>query len=151
MKVYRLCRRSELESIVQNKSFSGVGKKYEINENKNNHKYSPNQKYLHFFKNSESVMYLNTLKGRFIAVYDLPEPLLERRKGLGIYLSFLTFSNPRTVEEYAISTKQLNIKNLIAVYEIVKDIDYEDILCGDDPLSFVKKRPLRKFEQERVM
>ena len=151
MKVYRLCRRKEIESIVQNKNFSGVGKKFVADENKNNHKYSSTKKYLHFFKHSASLLYLNTLKGRYIAIYDLPETLLERRKGLGKYVDFVSFSNLRTIEEYAISTKQLEIKNLVAVYEIVKDLDYEDIWHGEAHSNFVKKRPLRFFENERNM
>ena len=146
MKVYRLCHRAEIESIVQNKSFAHVGKRFVANENKNTHKYNLNQKYLHFFGETYSIMYLNCLKGRYIAVYDLPEALLEKRKGTGKYVDFVSFSNLRTVEEYAISTRQLKPYNLIAVYEIVCDIDYEDIWLGDPISKFVKKRPLKTFE-----
>ena len=91
-------------------------------------------------------MYLNCLKGRYIAVYDLPEALLERRKGTGKYRDFVSFLNLHTVQEYAISTRQLKPYNLVAVYEIVHDIDYEDIWLGDPISKFVKKRSLRTFD-----
>ena len=149
MKVYRLCHREEIESIVQNKSFAHVGKRFSPNENKNTHRYNLRQKYLHFFQNAHSIMYLNCLKGRYIAVYDLPEALLEKRKGTGKYRDFVSFSNLRTVEEYAISTRQLKPYNLVAVYEIVHDIDYEDIWLGDPIAKFVKKRPLRTFDLQQ--
>lgn len=149
MKVYRLCRKSEIESIIQSQNFSGVGKKFEVNDNKNNHKYSPHQKYLHFFKSTGSLLYLNTLKGRFIAVYDFPPEFLERRKGVGKYMDFVSFSNLRTVEEYAISTRQIKIKNLVEVYQIVRDIDYKEIWRGESFLKYVKKCSLRSFDLQQ--
>ena len=53
------------------------------------------------------------------------------------------------MQEYAISTRQLKPYNLVAVYEIVKDIDYEDIWLGDPISKFVKKRPLRTFDLQQ--
>lgn len=149
MKVYRLCTREEIMAIAQNKNFRKVGKHFEINENIKSHNYHPKRKYLHFFKNKSSLMYLSTIAGRFICVYDLPEQLLNKRKGVGKYRDFVNFTSLHTLEEYAVETSLLEYKHLVATYEIVKTIDYEDVWFSGEAISkFVRKRPLKKFELE---
>ena len=48
MLVYRVCSKSEIIKLINNKSFDEIGSKYENIQN-NNHSYIPNIFYMHFF------------------------------------------------------------------------------------------------------
>lgn len=81
MKVYRLCRQNEIDEILQNKSFQNVGNFCSEDKTKNTHQYNANKKYLHFFRDKSSLLYLNTLKNRYICTLDIPEYILNSKIG----------------------------------------------------------------------
>lgn len=76
MNVYRLCRKDEIDKILTDKDFKHVGACFQTDTKKNNFQYVDGVKYLHFFKDESSLLFLNTLKGRFICGYDIPDGIL---------------------------------------------------------------------------
>lgn len=50
MIVYGICKKNEIDMILNEKNFQNIGKTYEINEKVNTHQYKNNQKYIHFLK-----------------------------------------------------------------------------------------------------
>ena len=67
MLVYRICKKDEIDNILNNKSFVNVGNNYNYSCI-NNHNYNENKKYLHFFLNLDSILYLRTLKDRYLCI-----------------------------------------------------------------------------------
>ncbi len=126
MKVYRLCRRDEVEEILDNYSFDNVGN-YCRNSEKNSHIYDESIKYLHFFKQKTDLLYLNTLVGRFICVYDIPENLLSKYCGYGKYRDYIKFSKLVDVEEIAIPSQYIKFDFLENIFEITRNIEFEDL------------------------
>ncbi|MBE5757341.1 MAG: hypothetical protein E7345_00205 [Clostridiales bacterium] len=138
MIVYRLCREDEIQKILRNLSFEGVGY-YCRNNEKNSHTYNEDIKYMHFFKNKTDLLYLNTLMGRFICVYDIPEELLLKHFGYGKYYDYIRFATLKDVEEFAIPSDNIRFNYLQSINKIIKDIDYEEMY---------EKFDLREFLQE---
>jgi len=126
MKLYRLCRRAEVQQILDNQSFDNVGN-YCCNSERNSHKYNESIRYLHFFKNKSDLLYLNTLVGRFICIYDIPEHLLSEYGGYGKYRDYFKFVKLINVEEFAIPSQYIKFDFLENVFEIIRDIDIEDM------------------------
>ena len=126
MIVYRLCREDEIQQILNSQSFSEVGNFCRNNSERNTHHYDENIKYLHFFKTKTDLLYLNTLKGRYICVYDIPEELLLKHYGLGKYRDYVRFAHLNQVEEFAIPTNLIKFDYLQSIDRIIKDIDVED-------------------------
>lgn len=136
MKVYRLCRKNEIDRILGSKNFEDVGDAFQ-NSDKNTHNYIPNEKYMHFFKDKSGLLYLNTLKDRYICVYDIPNEILDKHSGKGKYLNFIAFSFYDEVTEYAIPSKLINFNYLKSIEKIIKDIDYEDFYQDENLNGFV--------------
>ena len=127
MQVFRLCRQDEIKKILTQKSFADVGQIYQNNHELNSHNYRANVKYLHFFKNKIDLLYLNTTAGRFICTYDIPEKLLNESAGQGKYKDYIAFKTLCQVDEYAIPVNNLKYEHLLAVKQIIKTFDFEDI------------------------
>jgi len=128
MKVYRLCRKEEIDDILSSQNFSNVGHFCTEDINKNTHKYDTNKKYLHFFYDKSSLLYLNTLRGRYICTYDIPNEILKTHVGFGKYWGFINYSNLNTVKEYAIECDLLKFEYLVKVDKIMREISYDDYL-----------------------
>lgn len=93
------------------------------NDGWNTHNYKPNIEYLHFFHFYEdAIQYISNLRaitwdGRtFIALYDIPNEILDKYKGFGFYPENLYSNIP--VLEYAIPYSELS--NSFIIGEIIK-------------------------------
>lgn len=131
MIVYRICKKEEIDKIFHDRSFQNVGKVCERNERTNTHLYVKNKKYMHFFKDKESIFYLETTKDMFICTYDIPNYLLEKHSGVGFYYDMFNFKNLEEVSEYAIESELINYDYLLKVEEILEYIDIEEYMDGD--------------------
>ena len=116
MQVFRLCKDKECELILKNRNFEDVGQEFHINSQKNTHQYLPNVKYMHFFENEISLLYLAGYKENYIFVYDIPDEILKSSKGQGFYLDFINFSSTSEATEYAIDTKQMKFAYMILTH-----------------------------------
>ena len=127
MLVYRVCSKSEIIKLINNKSFDEIGSKYENIQN-NNHNYIPNTFYMHFFKNKEDIFYLsNTLK-RFICTFDIDENLLEEYKGIGKYINKINLRKDDYVIEYAIPSNLISLINLKSIEVLPLNFNYFNYL-----------------------
>lgn len=117
MLVYRYMKQSELNHII-NGEFDQVGAKYDGEYSaSNNHKYVKGVKYLHFFKNKDSVQYITKYHARsncvyYIAVFDIPYSILFAGKGRGKYevdgMDYLTI----TQREYIVPVEKMKVEYL---------------------------------------
>lgn len=130
MIVYRVCKKIEIDKIFEDNNFQNVGSNY-CGTTINDHKYDKDSKFLHFFPNKDSILFLKTLKDRYFCVYDIPDEILNENMGTGYYLDFINYRDMKEVVEYAISTNIITIDNLKQIYYIKNEIDYEDLLDND--------------------
>lgn len=128
MIVYRVCSKREINKIISDKEFYGVGNYYDINLKLNTFKYNKNIKYLHFYEKYEDILYSNTCKDRIVCVYDIPNEILIKYSGIGFYLDCINFRNLVDVKEYAIPTFELVFENLISYNVIEEELDCEDMI-----------------------
>ena len=135
MLVYRICKKDEIDNILNNKSFVNVGNNYNYSCI-NNHNYNENKKYLHFFLNLDSILYLRTLKDRYLCIYDIDDNILNKNEGLGYYLNYISYSILDEVIEFRLENKEINFDYLKQVYYINKYIDYEEFLDNFDVSKF---------------
>ena len=131
MIVYRICKKKEIDMILNEKNFYNIGKTYEINEKVNTHQYKNNQKYIHFFKNKDSIFYLNITQDMFICTYDIPLYLLVKHYGTGFYLDRFNFTNLEIVKEYAIENELIDFNYLLKIERLVEYIDIENYMYDD--------------------
>lgn len=135
MLVYRICKKDEIDNILNNKTFVNLGNNYNY-FCINNHNYNENKKYLHFFLNLDSILYLRTLKDRYLCIYDIDDNILNKNKGLGYYLNYISYSTLDEVIEFRLENKEINFDNLKQIYYINKYIDYEEFLDNFDISKF---------------
>lgn len=88
MIVYRYTTQKELESILQNNN-EAIGSSY-VRSKCNTHRYNRRKKYLHFFKQKESIEEIKPLKKFrddifYICEYDIPMIVLMLGRGVGYY------------------------------------------------------------------
>ena len=138
MIVFRLCKEDEVQQILEKQSFEKVGSLCKSSD-KNSHSYNESVKYMHFFANKSDLLYLNTLKGRFICEYNVPEQILSKHFGIGKYVDYVNFSEMNKVEEFAIPSRDIRFDYLQSVNKIVKDIDYEDMFEDSNLKGFVQE------------
>lgn len=131
MIVYRVCKKDEIDNILNNKLFINVGNNFNYSCI-NNHSYNKDTKYLHFFLNLDSILYLRTLKDRYLCIYDIEDNILNKNKGLGYYLNYISYNTLDEVIEYRLENKDINFDNLKQVYYINNYIDYEDFFDDFD-------------------
>lgn len=153
MIVYRICKMAELKKIFEDNNFTNVGYNFS-NSDLNTHNYNKSSKYLHFFLNKDSIFYLRTLKDRFICVYDIPEYILNRYKGIGYYWDYINYRTLNEVIEYAIENNVIDLKFLKRVSYIKCDVEFEEYLVDNNMTNFTeiiytcvddKKLVLKKF------
>ena len=131
MLVYRICDDREITTIINERSFNNIGKKYISNNKLSTHKYDPNKKYIHFFKKYSDIFYLNTAEKTYICIYDIPDNILEQSKGIGFYIDRMMMRNLESVEEYAIDIDLLSFDYLIQADKIQGLLLYEEYLGND--------------------
>lgn len=129
MLVYRICKKEEVDYILNNHNFTIVGQNSRPYK-ANNHHYEPTFYYMHFFKEFDSIFYMLTKKGRCICTYDIPEDILKKYQGMGVYTDYIVFRHEEYVTEYAIKTTEMRVEYLKRVEVLLADIDYEDMLDG---------------------
>ncbi len=129
MKLYRICNDKEGEIILNKKDFSLLGSNYR-NGFKNDFKYEPGKKYLHFFGYFGDVHYLNLNKGYYICEYDIPDDIVPEPSH-GYYWDYVSFKTQDEVEEYIIESNNIKFEYLIEMHRILEYIDYEDYAYGD--------------------
>lgn len=127
MKVFRSCQKDEVNTILTEHSCANAGQ-YFKSSLKSSHIYNNNIKYLHFFKNPNDLLYLDTSPDRCICVYDIPEQTLFKFQGIGKYTDYISFKHLNYVEEFAIPSAEVKFDYLQSVSIITSQIDYEDVL-----------------------
>ena len=115
MEVYRLCNKDEVETILKNQNFEGIGHKCQNDISKNTHQYMQGKDYMHFFEDEISLLYLYLSKGKMICVYDIPDDILNATIGRGFYLDFVNFEYMQEVAEYAIESDKMKFEYIIIV------------------------------------
>jgi len=133
MKVYRLCRKEEVEKVLKDRKFNNITHRSLSDSKQNTHRYTDNQEYMHFFEQEISLLYLNSTKGKVVCIYDIPEDILEESKGKGFYLDFINLENIQEVTEYAIESDKVRFEYLEQMYIINEDMDF-DYIPGTDEL-----------------
>jgi len=140
MIVYRVCSEEEIKKILEEHDFSKIGNKFSTLyiPKMNNHKYEPNQLYLHFFKDKGSILYLENLKKNYLCSYDIPNEILDKNSGIGYYWDLLNYSTLCNVPEYAIKSDEIIFDYLKEIDYINKEIDIEDYLEKQELTNFLK-------------
>ncbi len=128
MKVFRLCKTSEIHSILSNYSFFDVGSIKNTDAKLNNHLYERNHAYLHFFPHLENIFYLNPKVGYYICTYDIPTHILEQYQGIGYYLDYMFYREMQEVIEFAIPTNHMLFDYLEKVEVLTSSLDFENLL-----------------------
>ena len=128
MLVYRVAHYKEVQNILLFKSFRFVGD-YEREYNKSNtHYYEWNKRYLHFFDNLDNINYLHLNEGNCVCTYDIPEDILDKHRGHGIYMDYINFEHAVFVDEYAVPTSKLKYEYLVDIKQLLDCVDYEDYI-----------------------
>ena len=117
MEVYRYLTMDEILDYV-NGRFDQIGCFYTEKSVHNSHRYKPNQKYVHFFKNLNDLEVIQRFKGRkgdmLIAKFDIPFTTLVKHMGVGYYESSGYDIDHETIREFAIPTSKLKKNYLVA-------------------------------------
>ena len=118
MEVYRYLTMEEILDYV-NGRFDQIGRVYTEKNAHNSHRYKPDQKYVHFFKNLKDFETIQRFKGRkgdmLIAKFDIPFTTLVRHMGVGYYDASGYDLDHETIREFAIPTTKLKQSYLVAV------------------------------------
>ena len=116
--------------------------------------YVENKKYLHFFEKKDSVLYLDTIKGKYICTYDIPYKLFDEYSGMGYYLDRIKFKTLEQVHEYAIPCNYILFDYLLRVEEIIEDMDFDDYLYDnmDNKLVTIYEKEIKNDnKKERLV
>lgn len=154
MRVYRLCNKDEVESILKNRNFENVGHRCKNDITKNTHQYRQDINYMHFFEKVTSLLYLYPAKGKMICVYDIPDEILISSIGRGLYLDFIDFEDMQEANEYAIESDKVKFGYLKKIYIINQDLDFDYVPETDelyDGLSAVYDFQTLKAKTEEVL
>ena len=110
MEVFRYLTLEEILDYV-NGRFDKIGRSFSRGEAHNTHRYKPDQKYVHFFKNIRDLETMQRFKGHdqemLIAKFDIPFSTLVKHMGVGYYESRGYDTDRDTVREFAIPTSKL--------------------------------------------
>ena len=131
MKLYRVCKEKEAQIRLNDGDFSQLGSNHR-NEYKNDFKYEPDKKYLHFLGYFGDIHYLNLSKGNYICEYDIPDDIVPEPSH-GYYMDFISFKSQEEIDEYVIESKNIKFEYLTEMHRILEYIDYEDYIYGDLP------------------
>ena len=131
MNVYRLCKEKEVQNILENKSLDSACDFFMNNSRLSSFEYDSNTKYLHFFKDYDSLFYIGFNKNEYVCTYDIPIEVLEKNKGYGIYLDRCHFTNREVATEYAIPSEELDYSYLIKIDKAIKSTDFEEFIYND--------------------
>lgn len=150
MLVYRLCKKDEITSILDDGTFANAGGICENDSKRNTHNYEPGKRYVHFFSSITDLLFLFLERNRYICVYDIPEDILEKGKGTGYYLDYVFFEKLCSCEEYAIPVDEMQVPFLKEVRVITETVDYDEIMTSL-PLDDFSKTIYEKGESKRLL
>ena len=85
--VYRICRKTEIKKILKLTDFSKIGNSFSKNICCNTHNYDENELYMHFFKKKDDIFRLYNIISNYLCSYSIPNKILEKSKGIGMYQS----------------------------------------------------------------
>lgn len=127
MRVYRISNRVEVATILETENLSLIGRNFK-NESKNNHNYLQEKRYVHFFKDEVSILYLSSRIKRYLCTYDIPEEILKKYEGIGYYMDHINFRNQEKVVEYAVPSDEIKFEYLLSIDEFNSFVDYFDYI-----------------------
>lgn len=153
MKVYRYLSQDELVAICSgrvDKLGSTFDKKQCKKRNQNNHRYKPNTRYLHFFKDKSSLEYIRRERlsddktgTYFFCSFNIPNTILFFHRGHGNYDG--NYDIPfYSVTEYAIPVDTFDphwLDKSIVDDRVTKHYDDTFIPAENLPTSQYKKKP----------
>ena len=118
MKVYRYLSRSELEAI-KNNEIDKLGQEYSRFDKGeiNNHRYKPNEKYLHFFADKQDLcniqlLYRKSNKVFYLCEFNIPFTTLMFHRGTGYYQASGYDIDYITAKEFALPTSKFKAEFL---------------------------------------
>lgn len=152
MRLYRICSKKEIDTILNDRGFDNVGtigSELINNQNDyefNNHSYKEDRKYLHFFPTLSSVLYLNAVPNRYICTYEIDDTLLEDKVCFGKYLDLINYRYFVLVEEFALDTELLSFDNIESINVINNYMDIEDFLFSEElPLASIYEKDSKVY------
>ena len=117
MIVYRYLTMDEILDFI-NGRFENIGSAYPKSIDNNTHRYKPNQKYLHFFKNLgdlEAIKRSIQKNGEMlIAKFDIPFFTLAKHMGIGYYEPSGYDFDCNYIREFAIPTTKLKAEYFVS-------------------------------------
>ena len=140
MLVYRYTSEKELEHVLRHET-SRIGDfndDFTVWSRSNNHKYKYGHKYLHFFNHKKSIKYLRFAskklesKKMFVCTYDIPQDVLKRGKGKGVYRMKPKGEWPEirlNLTEYAIDIENFDCSWLVEVEKVQPQDKLEHVSC----------------------
>ncbi len=126
MLVYRICCEKEVDYILNYEAFYNIGN-VNIVSSLNTHQYEPGLFYMHFFQNYKSILYMEPKYLKYVCIYDIPEEVLEKFKGYGMYYTY-PYRETFAVAEYAIPCTQIKFSYLKKVERLLKNVTAEDFI-----------------------
>ena len=108
--VYRLMSKEELDLYLSG-DIEKIGKCFTKGKRPNNHKYKPNEKYVHMFRRLEDIEYIKRISEfEYVAAFDIPMLVLLSSVGIGYYYkidSGYDYYDDKKLIEFAINTKKM--------------------------------------------
>lgn len=138
MILYRVCDKSEIDKIICNRNFFGIGNTFKNNLSKCSFNYKENTLYMHFFDNIENILYLNTNEGRCICTYNIPDEIIEEYFCYGKYLDVISFLSYINVRQYAVPNSLMSFDYLLSIELLTSSIDIDDLI-NEEYNEYTKK------------
>lgn len=148
MRVYRVCEKSEIETLLKTNSFESIGHQFKDND-LNTHKYENDEKYIHFVKDKDDILFFDTLKGRIICEYEIPDDILKESEGKAFYKDYLCSTGVTLITEYAVKTENLKLKYIKKIYLIKKS--FKDEIINNKELfeSNISEIPIKYVDSKK--
>lgn len=127
MLVYRVCSQNEVNYILNNGNFFGVGG-FAKHFSSNTHKYGRGY-YMHFFHNKSDFCFVDSQAGNCICTYDIPDDLLDR--GIGVYLDRRNFKDKIELIEYAVRSSNMDYSYLRKAEVLLDSVTLDDFIDGN--------------------
>lgn len=114
MLVYRICKRDEVDALINNKPL-----------------YGDNDKNINFFREKYNIFCLDVSKDVFVCTYDIPDYLLKNRHDTWLYLDRVCYKSLEKADEYIIDNRFIKFEYLLKVERILEPIDIEEYIYED--------------------
>lgn len=151
MRVYRYLSKEELRNILENHT-ENIGSFFSRNKNNpNTHRYHENEKYIHFYKNSESMQDIRSVYRAFdndfyFCAFEIPITVLLVCRGKGFYPAHGFAENHTTITEYAVPVSSFKT-NWFSGY--LPDTERSRIITKEKYANMFPKNTNKECEHER--